>query len=297
MRAYTLSGLTLGLFFLAGCPGDESDPDRGAYDDDVEDDDGGDDDGDDDLDDDDIGDDDCHDSPWGFYVDVGLEVSGGADGGPATVRYGHVMIDRNVNVLCTISMEIAADYTYGPDQGPAFIDHADEIVVWSSGVEVDRDCPADWDISLGDFAQWYLWDMHPMAFTSCDLVDDDGELASQFLGLDAAGNIPTPDGTFGDYCQYVGPALQSVLGTGPIEAIWLKAGMSGGLDEHGDFTYFEPMIPTDPSKYDSWWLMGVLMADAANAEEPTEGLEGGYVAIPFWLWEYALPMGIHPYPI
>jgi hypothetical protein len=33
--------------------------------------------------------------------------------------------------------------------------------------------------------------------------------------------------------------------------------------------------------------MGALMADAANTNEPTAGLDGDYVTVPFWLWVYS----------
>ncbi len=276
--------------FLAGCPVDPVDDDDDASgDDDTGDDDTGDDDtGDDDTGDDDTGDDDTWpDAPYGFMIEVGLTADGGPAGGTASVAYDHIMIDQNQNPLCTISLDIEGDYTYGPGQGDEYYQFIDEVVTWTGGTEAANDCPADWAIYEGDIAEAYMWYMHPMAFVSCDLIGTVGNLADTFLGMDDSGYIPVDDGTFGDFCDNVGPAYQSAAGTGPMEGVWLMPGMSGELDGLGDFGYFEAPAPGDATLYDSWLLLGLLMADAANTDEPTEGLVGDYTTIPFWLWVYS----------
>jgi hypothetical protein len=262
--------------FLAGCPVQTDDDDDASGDDDT---------GDDDTGDDDTGDDDV-DSPYGYMIEVGMSVTGGVEGGTSTTSYDHIMIDQNQNPLCTISLEFEGDYTYGPGQGDEYYQFIDETLTWTSGTELSNDCPAEWAIYDGDPVEAYMWYMHPMAFVSCDLVATVGNLAETFLGKDDSEYIPVTDGTFGDFCDNAGPAYQSAAGTGPMEGVWLMPGISGELDSLGDFAYFEAPAPGS-ADYDSWILLGVLMADAANTSEPVEGLEGDYSTIPFWLWVYS----------
>ena len=275
------------LGFLAGCPTQE--PVEDDDDDDTGDDDTGDDDtGDDDTGDDDTGDDDTGpESPYGYMIEVGLSATGGEEGGTATTSYDHIMIDQNQNPLCTISLEFEGDYVFGPGQGDEYYQFIDTTVTWTSGTELANDCPEDWAIYKDDPVDAYMWYMHPMAFVGCDLIGTVGNLADTFVGMDDSGYIPTEDGTFGDFCETVGPAYQSAAGTGPMEGVWLMPGLDGELDGLGDFGYFEAPTPGS-ADYDSWLLLGVLMADAANVNEPVAGLEGDYDTIPFWLWVYSM---------
>jgi hypothetical protein len=278
----TLFMAVLGLAFLglmAGCPPSSSDDDD-AGDDDAGDDDAGDDDmGDDDMADDDAGDDDTWpDSPYGFHISVSFNASGAS----STTTFEHIMIDANQNDLCSVVFDFPGTTATGPGQGDDYYQYIDEVVEWTSGTEASNNCPADWAIYKGDPVEWFMWYMHPLAFVSCDLVAQVGGLASTFLGDDAF-DLGS-DGTFGGYCNDFGPALQSALGSGPIEAMWLSPGTDGSLDGLGNYAYF---APADTTNVAVWLAMGALMADAANTNEPTDGLNGDYVTVPFWLWVYS----------
>jgi len=273
-------GLTF-LGFMAGCPPTTSDDDDDdAGDDDAGDDDAGDDDGgDDDMSDDDGGDDDTWpDSPYGFHIDVGVNVSGAN----STTTFDHIMMDQNQNDLCAVSFEFTGTYAGGPGQGNDYYQYIDELVVWTGGGETANNCPVEWATYKGDPIEWFMWYQHPLAFVSCDLVADVTALADTFLGDDPfeLGS----DGTFGGYCNDFGPALQSALGSGPMEAMWLQTGADGDLDALGNYAYF---APADTTNVAVWLVMGALVADAANSNEPTEGLDGDYLTVPFWLWVYS----------
>jgi len=280
-----LLGLSLVMFM--GCPpadDDDDDNDSQADDDDMSDDDDDDvTDDDDDVTDDDDDDDTWPDSPTGFPTAADITATGGAAGGAATVSYTHTMIDSNYNPLCDITFDIEADYTYGPGQGDDYYQFIDEVITWTAGTETANNCPAEWAIYEGDMVEWFQWYMHPQAFVSCELIDSIGNLAEEFLGMDDSGYIPTTDGTYGDFCATVGPSYQGAAGTGPMEAVQLMPGTDGSLESLGEFGYFPG---ADTTNVEVWLLLGLLMADAANTDEPVEGLEGDYTIIPFWLWTY-----------
>ena len=281
----TLFMTVLGLAFLglmAGCPpssSDDDDDDDAADDDDASDDDGADDDmTDDDGGDDDGGDDDTWpDTPTGFSIDVTFSASGTT----STTNYTHNMLNSNYDPICAVDFEFTGTLATGPGQGNDYYQYIDEVIVWTGGGEVANNCPAEWGVYKGEPIDYFMWDMHPLAFVSCDLVAQVGGLGTTFVGED-----PTEagDGTFGEYCTLTGPSLESALGTGPMEALWLAPGLDGSLDPLGNYAYF---APADTGNVEVWLIMGVLMADAANTAEPVDGLDGDYVTVPFWLWLYA----------
>ncbi len=280
----TLFMAVLGLAFLglmAGCPPSTSDDDDDdAGDDDAGDDDAGDDDmGDDDMGDDDAGDDDTWpESPYGFHIDVSFNAT---SGGASSTTFIHTMIDANQNDLCAQTFELTGTTSsFSAGQGNDYYQWMDEIVTWTSLDSEDSDCPAEWAIYKGDFVEWFMWYMHPLAFVSCDNADANG-YAGTFVGED-----PTDagDGTFGGYCDTTGPSVASSLGTGPIEAVWMSPGVSASLDGLGNYEYF---APNDTTNVEVWMIMGLLMADSANTNEPTAGLDGDYLTVPFWLWIYS----------
>lgn len=262
---------TLGLL-LAGCPTGGGDDD--GTDDDGADDDGGDDDG---------GDDDTFPaSPSGYRIEVALSATGGANGGAANVQYDHIMIDANYNDLCTIGFDFTATYDFGQNQGNDFWQSIDEVITWTSGGETSNNCPIKWVIYKGDPISWFMWSAHPMAFVSCSQVQTVPALANTQLGIDMVKN--QFGDTFGAWCNDLGPAMELALGSGPVEGIWLLPGIDGALDLLGAFGYF---APPSQANVDVWMLLGLLMADATNSNEPTAGLQGDYVTLPVWLWLYS----------
>ncbi len=221
---------------------------------------------------------------YGFMIEVGFTAYGGDQGGAAVVDYQHVMIDENQNEVCRFTFEFDAEFTYGTEQSDDLWSSVDELVTFTGGGEVFDSCPESWEIYETDPVSEWLWDVHPLAFVSCDGIDADEALAAELLGVDNQGYIPTDDGTFGDYCASVGPLYQDALGSGPMEGVWLMPGESGTLDGLGSFGYF---APPDTTNVEVWMLLGLLFADAANEDEPTPGLKGGYTGVPLWLWVYA----------
>jgi len=222
-------------------------------------------------------------SAYGFSLDIGLDASGGALGGAALVDYEHEMLDSSYNTICSVTFEFISDYTYGTAQGDDYWTSIDEVVTWTSGTETSNTCPAVWQLYDTDPVVDWQWQHHPLAFVSCDSVLADPGLGATYLGEDDYGYIPTVSGDFGDYCVTVGPQYQGALGSGPIEGIWLFPTETGMLDALGTWGYFNPPVPDN---VDTWALMGLVMADAGNANEPVAGMDGNYVLVPFWLWAY-----------
>jgi len=221
--------------------------------------------------------------PNGYTLAVEVVASGGPSGGSASVVYDHVMLDANFDPQCSVLFEFDSDYGYGTGQGADYYQHIDEVVTFASGGEVGSSCPITWTVYDSDpIAEW-MWERHPLTFVSCDQVGSVPSLAATFLGEDDAGNLPTTDGTFGDFCDNVGPAVENTLGTGPVEGIWLMSGSSGMLDSLGTWSYF---APADTSNVEVYAVSGMIMQDVSNTDEPVPGLQGEYVVIPFWLYVY-----------
>ena len=221
--------------------------------------------------------------PFGFMLEVELTAYGGDAGGAAVVDYQHVMIDDEYNEVCRITFEFDGEYTYGTEQADPLWGNIDELVTFTAGAETFNSCPESWALYETDPVDEWLWSSHPLAFVSCDQIEADETLAGELIGMDNQGYIPTYDGTFGDYCENVGPTYQSALGSGPMEGVWLMPGESGSLNALGSFGYF---VPPDTTDVEAWMLLGVLLATADNVDEPVAGMKGGYVGVPFWLWVY-----------
>ncbi len=224
------------------------------------------------------------DDPWGYTMGLGFDASGGASGGAATVRFDYNQINDDYATICTTSFQFSATYSYGTGQGNDFWSYTDSTITWTSGGELSDECPEDWAVHSGDPLSEFEWRWYPHAFVSCDQVASDATLAATYLGIDDAGGLQATTGTFEDYCSNVGPIWQSGSGTGPIDAIWLIHGTLGSLDALGTWGYF---TPASHDNVDYWFLMGLLMADYNNPNEPVTGFEGEYVGIPFWIWIYA----------
>ena len=221
--------------------------------------------------------------PFGYSPLVTFDADGGPSGGPATVYYDHVMLDENFDPQCTISFEFGATYTYGVGQGNDFFQYVDETITWTSGGELGSSCPITWTVYTSNPVSEWIWDEHPFAFVSCDQVGAVGDLASTFVGEDDAGYLPTTDGSFADFCDNVGPSVESSMGTGPVEAIWFMSGSDGMLDSLGTWSYF---APPDTSNVQVYVVSGMLMQQTTNTDEPVPGLQGGYAMIPFWIFVY-----------
>ena len=236
-----------------------------------------------DDDDDTAGDDDDSfpDWPSSLQISMTLWAEGGTGGGWADVALDMVLGDPHGQPLCTAQFEFDATYSYGLDQGPNQWTYSDEIVVWSGGGEVANDCPAEWELHQGDPVEDYRWGYHPMAFVSCDLVAATPALSNTFVAEDAAIFVDAGDGTFGDLCSIAGPQVQGMFGTGSVEALWLIPGTEGQMDGLGSFGYF---APPETTRVEVYLLMGFLMAAPSNTDEPVEGLEGDYLALPLWIW-------------
>jgi hypothetical protein len=221
--------------------------------------------------------------PYGYTMDIRIAAAGGAAGGTADVWFGHQMINPSLEPICTIEFEFAATYTYGTNQGDDYWGYIDEVITWTSGGQVDSDCPASWEVFTTDPISEWMWFQHPHAFVSCEQVAADTTLANTYLGMDDAGWMYATTGTFQDFCDNVGPVYETAYATGPIEGLWLTNGAFGTLDTLGTFGYF---APPSHDNVDYWLVMGLLMTDPANANEPTTGLRGTYIAHPFWYWIY-----------
>jgi len=221
--------------------------------------------------------------PFGFMLEVEFNALGGEAGGAALVDYQHVMIDEDYNEVCRIIFEFDADYTYGNDQADSLWGHIDEVITFTGGGETFSSCPEAWALYETDPVDEWLWSSHPLTVVSCDQIEADELLAAELIGMDNQGYIPTDDGTFGDFCENVGPAYQSAVGSGPMEGVWLMPGESGSLDPLGTFGYFAPPDTTD---VEAWMLLGVVLAASDNDDEPVAGMKGDYLGVPFWLWVY-----------
>ena len=224
------------------------------------------------------------DDPFGYQVGLRFEASGGTIGGPATVWFDYNRLNSSYDTICTTSFQFNATYSYGTGQSNDHWSYTDSTLIWTSGGEISDECPADWAVYTSDPVSEWNWLWHPHAFVSCDQVASDAALAATFLGVDDAGGLQATTGTFDDYCNNVGPTWQSGTGTGAIDAIWLTHGTLGSLDALGSWGYF---TPPSHDHVDYWFIMGLLMADYYNPNEPGGGFEGEYVGIPFWIWIYA----------
>ncbi len=221
--------------------------------------------------------------PFGYTVAMEFDASGGPSGGSATVQYEHVMLDENFDPQCSIRFEFGASYTYGTSQGTDYYQHIDEVLAWTSGGEIGSSCPITWTVYNSDPISEWMWERHPMGFVSCEQVGAVPSLASTYVGEDDAGNLPTTDGTFADFCDNVGPAVENTMSTGPVEGIWLMPGSEGMLDSLGTWSYF---APPDTSNVQVYVLSGMAMQLPSNTDEPVPGLQGEYAVIPFWLFVY-----------
>jgi len=221
--------------------------------------------------------------PYGYSIAFELLAAGGAAGGTATLEFDYEHINESLLPICATSFQVTASYTYGTSQGDDFWGNIDEVLSWQTASEVGNDCPESWEIYTSDPVGEWQWRFHPHAFVSCDQVASDSTLAGTYLGVDDAGMLQATTGTFDDFCTNVGPLLQSAFGTGPVEAIWLINGPLGALDSLGSWSYF---IPPSSANVDYWFLMGMLLADPGNVNEPMAGLQGSYVAHSFWFWIY-----------
>ena len=217
----------------------------------------------------------------GGRAGIRLEASGTVAGGPADVYLDWELVDCLGAAVCTASYEFDAEYTYGPAQAGDFPAFVDEVVTWTAGSFVGDDCSPGLYTPVPDPVEHWRWALHPMAFVSCDRIVSEPDVGDLYLGMDDSGYIPTADGTFGDYCVTVGPAIQVDEGSGPIEAVWLVPGVEGELASLGDFGYFPA---PDPTHVQGWHLGGLLMQDSGNVAEPVEGLDGGYLIHGFWYW-------------
>ena len=221
--------------------------------------------------------------PYGYTISFEIQANGGAAGGAATVEFDYNHVNPSLLPICSTTFQVTASYTYGTSQGDDYWTNIDEVVTWGTANEVANDCPVDWTVYASDPASEWEWRFHPHAFVSCDQVALDSTLASTYLGIDDAGQLQASTGSFDDFCTNVGPLMQNTFGTGPIEAIWLTNGSLGTLDALGTWGYF---APPSTANVDYWFLMGMLMADSGNINEPTTGLQGTYLAHSFWYWIY-----------
>jgi len=223
-------------------------------------------------------------TPYGMSFSAGINATGGAAGGAATVVYDHSMVDDEYNEVCSFSVLFDSTYTYGAPQAIDFWESIDEVVEWDSGTEQSNTCPEYWDAYSDNLVTAYMWWLNPMAFVSCDQVDTDETLANTLLGIDYAGNLPVTNGVFSEFCDDVGDLFQSYYYTGPVEGIWLMPTTEGAFAGNGTFGYF----PAQGGIHvDVWAWLGMILATSSNPNEPIEGLEGDYLAIPYWLFIYS----------
>lgn len=229
-------------------------------------------------------DDDDYWPEWPTTMQIGMTLwAEGVEGGEVHVTFDVIFEDGHAAHLCSVEFEFEADYSYGRAQGDDFWPYIDEVVTWTDGEEVANDCPPNWTVYHGDPVEEFRWNFHPMAFVSCDAVWQDDTLAGYLAAEEAGLPILVGDGTFADLCSIGGWEAQSLLGSGPVEGVWLIPGYEDQMETLGEFGYFEPPSTTH---VDVWLLMGLLMADASNSFEPLTGLQGDYVAMPLWVWGF-----------
>ncbi len=216
----------------------------------------------------------------GYHIDWTLDVSGGPLDGDALMTATVTFLNSDQNPLCTVVYEFESDYTYGPSQGEDFWTAMDEIVTWTSFQQAASDCPPSWTVFSGNPVDDLRWSTHPFAFVGCEQIAADPGLSATFVGDDP---FDQGDGTLGGYCADTGPWAEDLLGTGPVEGVWLSPGTEGFLDGLGDYAYFPP---ANQSHVEVWALHGLLLADAGNTAEPTPGLLGRYVPFQLWNWIY-----------
>jgi len=222
-------------------------------------------------------------SAYGFSLGMTLDATGGAAGGTATVTVDFSLIDVNQDVICNHTLDFPSDYGFGPNQGPDLWSESDEVITFTSFQQTGGTCEpgavAGYMYETDPVVEWEFF-LTPMSFVSCHAIQADAALAQSYCGEDLFGL--GGDGSFGSYCNVMGPAMQSALGSGPIEAVWLIPGAVGAVDTIGNFSYF---IPPSQANVEAYFVMGMLMADAVNPNEPgTTGLEGSYLGVPYWMW-------------
>jgi len=212
---------------------------------------------------------------WGFttpayetweytHTVVGSSVAG-------QVRIG--VLDASEVEQCYHVLEYSGDYAYGTSQGSWWPNEADTTIeftnITDSGLGT---CPAGYhDLYNNSPNELLLTGTTVLAFISCDLAD------GSFHGDDILTGSGT--GTELSWCNDVGSALESSLGSGPAEGIALMVMGYGDLSGIGTFTYY---ISGDGNYY--WGHMGMLMQDAANVTDPLYGMNGDYVQAVTWIF-------------
>lgn len=246
---------------------------------------------DDDMADDDMGDDDSSEVPpgdWYFYqLEISLEAIGATEGGDANTMINVTYFGEDEDYICGRQLRFRSTYAWGPDQGDDLYNYADEVITFDEAEETGGDCPADYDIDPDDLMALWEWQIHPLIFVSCDTVLSDEKLAAQPVTLEEfiwEGELG--DGTFGFFCEAIGPAFEYFHHTGPAEGVWLRPGSPGDLLEYekAEFNYFEP---ADTSNVEVWMFFGFSVASDKNKAEPLQGLEGNYEILPLWDWVIA----------
>ncbi len=206
--------------------------------------------------------------------DLFYEINAWGVNGPTTSVQLDVTLYVGNEELCSAELTFDAVLTYGTGQGADFWDPIDEVLTWTAFDTTANDCDGIHALYSNDPVTEHLWNLHPMAFVSCEQVAADLLLGDTPLaavdGYEAE--------TFAQWCTDMS-WLEPELDVGSIEALWLAPVDDGSLEENGAFTYFPP---TDTSQVQAWALQGVLAADAEFSAEPVEGLEGRYYAVPLW---------------
>ncbi len=212
-------------------------------------------------------------APFASYrYDVRFHVEGES----ADVALDVVVLDDQRQEICTYPIAFEGRITLGSGQGGVLWDGVDESVELLTAQDPGTtDCPPEigrpYHDSPADLID--LWS--PLAFLSCEVAST----MDEHLGDD-----PTTagDGSFAGYCATTAPAVRDAYpawGLGVEEGIWLAMGVEGQMDGLGDYTY---LPAADGSSI--WFVWGLLYAAEDNPTEPATGLEGAYVAVPFWLF-------------
>ena len=260
-----------------GCGGvgvDDWDDDDMVWDDD----DAWDDDDDDTWSDDD--DDDAEPEPFWFGYNFTLDFDGEMETGIVEANitsYGGSASGLG-DAICDQTVAFDGEVTYGPNAGDDFPWFADQVVDWTGpGTEVENGCwwePIDmygeeWDVA-------FEWLFNPLAFVSCESIDEDAELADLNIAPDPFELVSGDPLTLGEMCQEVGPLLSETVGMGDMEGIWLIPMPSGWLDGFGNYSYY---APEDTTNVETWGFFGYLLNDIEN--EAGWGLDGVYYTISF----------------
>lgn len=274
---------TLAFVLIVGCMGcEESDPDSGDDDDTTDGDDDTTDDDDDTGDDDDDDDDNVEPSWFAHYFTLNLNEGGGTV--DLTIRAYEDEGGGLGAEICDQTMTWDAVVDMNPAQGDDYWQFIDRTVTWTGpGTVVEDGCwwdPEDmfgesWDTAL----QWFF---NPLAFVSCESVNNNPNLAEMDMGPDPFELVEGDPLTFGQMCTDVGPLVANEAGTGDIEGIWLLPMPSGWIDGFGNYSYF---APADTTNVETWGFFGYLMNDAANDMEAT--MDGTFYTISFLVISYS----------